>query len=139
MQSAAADLPPDLTNFPPETRELIRAAWPEAARLLPEASLAICLDGAHRLVGAGVGLAPLVSYLRTVPAVAKQGGDAVLTHTIATAVSIATHADGRATDAFLSALPTVARRLITTDALLAFLDVIDEITALAPRGLPDLF
>jgi hypothetical protein len=139
MQSPAAEHPPDLTNFPSETRELIRAAWPEAARHLPEASLATWLEGAHRLVGTGVGTAPLVSYLRTVPAVAKQGGDAVLAHTIATAVSIATHADGRATDAFLSALPTVARRLITTDTLLAYLDVIDEITALAPRGLPDLF
>jgi nitric oxide reductase NorD protein len=139
MQSAAAELPPDLTGFPPEAHALLRAAWPEAVRqLLPE-QVEPWLAGARRLVEGGAGLAPLVTYLRTVPAVAKQGGDAVLVHTIATALSVASHADGRATDAFLSALPIVTRRLITSDTLLAFLDVVDEITALAPRGLADLF
>ncbi len=139
MQSAAAELPPDLTGFPPEAHELVRGAWPEAVRQLPPDQLNTWLDGARRLVGTGAGLAPFVTYLRTVAPVAKQGGEAVLAHTIATALSIANHADGRATDAFLSALPIVTRRLIAADTLLAFLDVVDELTALAPRGLADLF
>jgi nitric oxide reductase NorD protein len=127
--------PADLIHFPPEARELVRAAMPEAEKQLSPEQLQVWLEGARRLVSAGPGLGPLVTYLRTVPPAVRQGGDAVLLHTIATAVSLATHADGRATDAFLSALPTVARRMITADALLSFLDVVDEVAALAPRGL----
>jgi nitric oxide reductase NorD protein len=139
MQSAGAESRPDLTDFRADARDLIRDAWPEAARQLAPGQLETWLDGARLLAGAAVGFGPLVTYLRTVPAVAKQGGDAVLGHTIATALSVATHAGALATDAFLSALPAVTRRLITADALLAFLDVVDEITALAPRGMADLF
>jgi hypothetical protein len=137
--TATADLSPDLTGFPSEAHELVRGAWPEAQRQLSPEQLHVWLDGGRRLVGAGAGLAPLVSYLRTVPGIVKQGGEVVLAHSIATALSIATHADGRTTDAFLSALPTAARRLVTPDSLLGFLDVVDEIAALAPRGLADLF
>jgi nitric oxide reductase NorD protein len=139
MQPTDDELPQDLTDFAPEARKLVRDALPDAANQLPAEQLATWLEGARRLLETGVGLAPLASYLRTVPAVAKQGGEAVLVRTIATALSVATRADARATDAFLRALPLIARRLITGDVMLAFLDAADEITAVAPRVLADLF
>ena len=112
---------------------------PAATKQLPPELLATWLEGARRLAEIGADAAPLATYLRTVPAFAKQGGDAVLVHTIATALSVATRADTRATDAFLSALPIVARHLVTRDGMAAFLDVVDELAALAPRGLADVF
>jgi nitric oxide reductase NorD protein len=139
MQSADDHFLRDLNHFPPEARKLVREALPDAANQLPPEQLARWLEGARRLLETGVGLVPLASYLRTVPAVAKQGGEAVLIHTIATALSVATHAGARAADAFLRALPLIVRRLITGDAMLGFLDAADEITALAPRALADLF
>lgn len=120
-------------------RELVHGALPSAAKQLSPELLATWLEGARRLADISADAAPLGSYLRTVPAFAKQGGDAVLVHTIATALSVATHSDARATEAFLSALPIVARHLVTRDAMGAFLDVVDELAALAPRGLSVLF
>ena len=76
-----------------------------------------------------------MSYLRTVPGVAKQGGEAVLIHLVASVLSTAGCADGRTADAFLCGLPNVARRLSTEDVLHAYLDLVDELVALAPRGL----
>ena len=110
-------------------------AWSEAAAQLAPEQLYIWLEGARRLAGAGVGLSPLVSYLRTVPGFAKQGGEAVLIHLVASVLSTASCADGRTTDALLSGLPNVARRLNTGDMLLAYLDLVDELVALVPRGL----
>jgi nitric oxide reductase NorD protein len=112
---------------------------PAAAKQLAPELLATWLEGARRLAELGADAAPLASYLRTVPAFAKQGGDGVLVHTIATALSVATHADTRAADAFLSALPIAARHLVTRDGMAAFLDLVDELVALAPRGLADVF
>ncbi len=129
----------DLTAFPPELRALVRAALPEAARLLTPDQTQVWFDGARRLAEGGSGLAPVVTYLRAVPAIGKQGGGKIIAHVVATALSLATDAEGRAVDAFLSALPIVAHRLHTPDALAGFLDVVDEIAALAPRGLVPMF
>jgi hypothetical protein len=129
----------ELAGFRPDARELIRAALPAAATQLSPELVAGWVEGARRLAQTGSDLEALASYVRTVPAFAKQGGEAMLGHTIATALSVATHAGMRATAAFLSALPIAARHLITSDGMAAFLDVVDELAALAPRGLPDMF
>ncbi|MEO8630259.1 MAG: VWA domain-containing protein [Betaproteobacteria bacterium] len=139
MQSdETADIP-DLTDLSPQARELLRVAMPEAQRALNPDQLQIWVDGARQLIQTDVGLAALVTYVRAIPQLAKQAGTAVMTHAIATVVSIATHADGTAADAFLSALSTASRRLITAGSLLGFFEVVDEITALAPRALVPMF
>ena len=135
MHSTADNFSELLSEFPAEAREMVQAAWSEAAGQLTREQLPIWLEGARRLAGARVGLGPLVSYLRTVPGVAKQGGEAVLIHVVATVLSTATCTDGGTADAFLCSLPNVARRLISGDALLAFLDLVDELITLAPRSL----
>jgi len=124
-----------LTECSPEFEALLSAALAEARRWLTPAQIEVWLDGARRLADACGGLEPVGTYLRVVPAVARQGGDAALTRIVATAVTIAAEAHGHAVDAFLSALPIAARHLYTPDSLAAFLDVVDEIAALAPGGL----
>ena len=93
------------------------------------------MEGARRLADACGGLEPVGTYLRVVPAVAKQGGDAALPRIIATALSVTAQTRDHAVDAFLSSLPIAARHLYTPDSLAAFFDVIDEIAALAPGAL----
>jgi nitric oxide reductase NorD protein len=117
----------------------VQTALPDAARTLTPGQMQVWLAGAHRLAEEGGGLGPVVTYLRVVPAVAKQGGDQVLEHIAATAVTVAAQAGGRAADAFLSALPIAARRLYAPGSLAGFLDVVDEVAALAPSGLVPMF
>ena len=116
----------------------MRDALPEAQRHLTPEQVGTWVEGARRLAEVGAGPAPLVTYLRIVPVVGRQAGDAVLAHIISTALSIGTHADGRAVDAFLSALPVAARRLYTAETLTGLLDVVDEVAALAPRVLTSM-
>ncbi|PWT73307.1 MAG: VWA domain-containing protein [Proteobacteria bacterium] len=129
----------DLSRFSQEARELVRDAMQEAERHLTAQQIEIWLDGAHRLSEAHVGLGPMVSYLRVAPVIGRQVGEKVLGHIVATALSIAAHADATALEAFFSALPIAARRLYTPDALASFLDIVDELTALAPRGITPMF
>jgi len=130
---------PDLGAFAPEARALVLAALPDATASLAPHQIQTWLDGARRLAEAGGGLGPVVTYLRVVPGLAKEGGEAVLAHVLATALSVATHAGSRATDAFLSALPAARQRLSPPDSLDDVLDVVDELAPLAPRGLLPLF
>ena len=131
--------PIDLTPFPPDAREVVRAALPDAERHLTPSQVQLWLDGARGLMEHGGGMGPVVTYLRIVPAIAKQTGEPVLAHVIATALWIATHAGARAVDAFLAALPVAGRRLYTAEALGGFLDVVDEVATLAPRALASMF
>ena len=68
MHSTAADL----TAFPPDARELVRAAVPEAEQQLSSEQLQVWLEGARRVAAAGTGLSPLIAYLRTMPALARK-------------------------------------------------------------------
>jgi len=131
--------PIDLTPFPPDVRKVVRAALPDAERYLTPSQLQTWLEGARGLLDQSAGMDPVVAYLRSVPPIAKQGGEPAMERVIATALSIATHADGRTVDAFLAALPIAVRRLYTAEALTEFLDLVDELAALAPSGLTSMF
>jgi len=118
-----------------ELDALLPPALAEARGWLTPGQIEVWLDGARRLAEACGGSEPLATYLRVVPVVAKQGGDAVLLRIIAIALSVASEARDRAVNAFLCALPIAARHLYTPDSLAAFLDVVDEIAGLAPSAL----
>jgi hypothetical protein len=53
---------------------------------------------------------------------------------MATALSIALRTDPGTTETFFTALAIASRRLIATEALLGFLEVVDEVAALARAG-----
>lgn len=124
-----------LRLLPGSLREAARSLAEDALRQLPPQDHAAWVEGALELNARGVSASALLAYMRLTPSVVRQTNISVLAHAIATAVSIAIRTDSGVVETFFNALATAARRLITADALLGFLDVVDEVAALAPRGL----
>jgi len=124
-----------LSQLPPELREAARALAEEGLSQLPQELHAAWIDGALQLAARGLNASVLLAYLRLTPAVIRQGGAALQAHAMATARSIALRTDPGTTETFFTALAIASRRLIATEALLGFLEVVDEVAALAPRGL----
>lgn len=124
-----------LTQVPAPAREPVRALAEEGLSQLPQDLHAAWIDGAFQLAARSLSASVLLAYLRLTPPVIRQGGATLQAHVIATALSIALRADPATTETLFTALATATRRLITTEALLGFLEVVDEVAALAPRGL----
>jgi nitric oxide reductase NorD protein len=131
---------PDLLDpLPPAARELIAAAWPQASRGLPAESQRGLLEGVKLMLDARSGMGPVVTYLRAVPEVLRESGLSLLPGIVGVTLSIAQRADPRAVDAFLDTLPQASRRLIQPGAMHGYLELIDELSELAPRALVPLF
>jgi hypothetical protein len=131
----SAELDHFLASLPAQTREPARALAEDGVHQLPQELRAAWIDGASQIASRSLTASVLLAYLRLTPPVVRQGGSALLAHVIATAVSIALRTDPATAETFFTALATAARRLPVNDALLGFLDVVDEVAALAPRGL----
>ena len=128
-----------LGELEPGARSLVEGAWPEAAGVLDPEGLRAWIGGAKLLLDAGAGGAPVVTYLRSALAVARDAGEGFLPQIVGVCLAVLRHADARALDAFLDSLPQAARRLGQADALPAYLDLVQELSGLAPRGLTPLF
>jgi nitric oxide reductase NorD protein len=139
VHSPTIPFPELLDPLPPAARELIAAVWPQAARGLPAESQRGLLEGIQLILDAGSGMGPVVTYLRTVPEVLREAGLTLLPGIVGVSLSILQRADARAVDAFLDTLPQAYRRLIQPGAMHGYLDLIDELSELAPRGLVPLF
>src|SRR5688500_14041156 len=128
-----------LDPLPPAARELIAAAWPQASRGLPAESQRGLLEGIKLMLDARSGMGPVVTYLRTVPEVLRDAGLSLLPGIVGVSLSILQRADARSLDAFLDTLPQAYRRLVQPGAMHGYLDLIEELSELAPRGLVPLF
>lgn len=131
----SAELDRLLVHVSPHTREPARALAEDGLQQLPLDLHAAWVEGAVQLTARSLTASVLLAYLRLTPPVIRQGGAALQAHVIATALSIATRADAATAETFFNALALATRRLITVESLLGFLDVVDEVAALAPRGL----
>jgi hypothetical protein len=131
---------PDLLDpLPPAARELIASAWPQASRGLPADTQRGLLEGIKLILDARAGMGPMVTYLRTVPELLREAGLSLLPGIVGVSLSIAQRADARALEAFLDALPQAQRRLIQPGAMHGYLELIDELSELAPNALLPLF
>ena len=139
MQPTPVSFPELLDPLPPAARELVAAAWPQATRGLPGESQRGLLEGVKLMLEARSGMGPVVTYLRTVPDVLRDAGLSLLPGIVGVSLSIAQRADPRALDAFLDSLPQAARRLMQPGAMHGYLELIDELSELAPRALVPLF
>lgn len=136
---ALGELADLIDRLPGDARALVAGVWPESGQRLGRARARIWLEGARRLLESGAGLAALVSYLRELPAVAAEREEYFLEHAIDVCQSILRGADRRALETFLESLPLASRRLASPDELNEYLDLIRELSGLAPLGLTPLF
>jgi nitric oxide reductase NorD protein len=139
MPTVTAHLDPLIAVLPAEAQQFIVAALPDARRVLSVDALAAWIDGVRRLLDAGSGLGPVVTYLRTVHAAVGETHEALLPQLIGVCLSILRQADARALDAFLSSLPQAQRRLNDAAGLHAYLELVDELAGLAPSGITPMF
>jgi hypothetical protein len=131
---------PDLLDpLPPAARELTAAAWPQASRGLPAETQRGLLEGIQRMLDARSGMGPVGTYLRTVPEVLRESGLSLLPGIVGVSLSIVQRADAHALDAFLDTLPQAYRRLIQPGAMHGYLELIDELSELAPQALVPVF
>ena len=128
-----------IAALPPDARPLIATALPEASRVLSADALKGWVEGVKLLLDAGSGLGPVVSYLRTVHAAVRESDETLLPQIVGVCLSVLRQADPRALDAFLSSLPQAVRRLKDKAGLHGYLDLVDELAGLAPRGITPMF
>ncbi len=139
MQIATAELESLTQTLPDSAQHLVASALPDALRRLTPAAVRGWVEGVKLILDAGSGLGPVVTYLRTVPAVAYEAGEEHLPRIVGACLSLLRHADPRTVDTFLDSLPLVVRRLHQPGALHGYLDVVDELAGLAPAGLVFMF
>jgi hypothetical protein len=122
-------------HLAPAAREPARSLAEDGLRQLPAELHDAWLDGAAQIAARNLSATPVLAYLRLTPVVLRQGGAPVQAHVVATTLSILMRSDAATAETFFMALATAARRLVTAESLLGFLEVVDEVAALAPRGL----
>lgn len=118
-----------------DVRTLVKTAAPEALRTFSEDGLSAWLDGIRAIVDSGAGLAPLVTYLGSVPAMVREVGESQLIHLVRTTEVVAKQAGNRSADAMLQSLPQVARKLGDADEFGLVLEIFADLAHSAPRAI----
>jgi len=139
VQPVAEAYPELYAGLTPQARELIAAAWDEAARGLSHEDQRALLGGAGRLLQAGCGMAAIVSYMRAAPLLLRTHGERSLAALLGVSLSILQRAGSFALDALLDTLPQAMRRLPAGEQLHGYLEIVEELSEAAPDVLNALF
>jgi uncharacterized protein YegL len=123
-----------LTALGPQAHELVRASWADASRAFGESGLTRYLEGARELSTAGLGWSVVLTYLREVPAIAREVGEGAALRTVDTALSIYAGTEARTTEQVFATAVLAARRFRDDAQFIAFLEFLAELAALAPAG-----
>lgn len=124
-----------LERFSPELRQALEATLHEAARAMPPAAFQHYLEGAGGLAELGRGEDLVVTYLQEMPLVARELGAEAVTASVLAAMKLASMTSGEVVALFFSSLPTAAQRLGDIDLFRAYLELLHQMAARAPRGL----
>lgn len=125
----------ELCAYAPELGHTLDATFHEAARILSPAGLKDYLDGARGFVTLGRGAQLLVTYLETIPLVAKECGEDVVRDCVHSVMKLASMTSGEVLTLVYATLPTAASRLGDPELLRGYLQLLHRLVAKAPRGL----
>ncbi len=129
------DYRPDLLAVAPDLADTLDATLHEAARVLSPAGLRDYLDGARALIGLGRGKELLATYLETMPLVARECGEDVISDCVGAVLQLSSMTSGQVLTLVFATLPTAATRLADPDMLRGYLSLLHRLAARAPRGL----
>jgi len=116
-------------------RDALEGSFQEAQRVMSPNGLKTYLDGVTALCNLGKGDDALVSYLEEMPEVAREIGEDAVGETVYTALKLSSQTSGAVLTLLFSSLPTAARRLGDIAVYKGYLNLIERMVALAPRGL----
>ncbi len=119
----------------PATCELLENAWPEATKVFSARGLDNYVKGAAALRSLGRGSELVHAWIDSAPQVAKEIGEDVVGELAATALMLASKTSGSVIELVLATSPTAARRLADSTLFMQYLQFLNTLVALAPRGL----
>ena len=117
------------------SREVLRAAWQEATRVFNTAGLHNYLTGARSLKSLGRGCEPVIAFLENAPQVARDIGQDSIPDLIQTGMMMASKTSGAVITLIFATAPTAAKRLGDASLFESYLQLLNLLSAQAPRGL----
>jgi len=123
-----------LEDLSPHTRDVLEAAWHEAAKTFPPRGLDNYLKGVSAIRGLGRGDALGETWIERAPMVAREVGEDVLADLATASLMLASKTSGAVIELLLASAPTAASRLGDANLFLKYLQFINTLIAQAPRG-----
>ncbi len=129
------DHPELLADLPHGAQDVLRAAWSEAARVFSSRGLDNYLKGALALHHLGRGEELVVSFIQTMPEVARAIGEDVLPDIVNFLLGMASKTSGAVLALIVGTAPLAATRLGDEELFRHYLNVLSIVLAQVPRGL----
>jgi nitric oxide reductase NorD protein len=129
------DYPEVLEDLPSEAQDVLRASWAEAARVFSSRGLDNYLKGALALHQLGRGDGLVVSFIQSMPEVARAIGEDVLPDVVNFLLGMASKTSGAVLSLMVGTAPLAASRLGDETLFRHYLNVLSIVLAQAPRGL----
>ena len=124
-----------LADLPHDAQDVLRAAWSEAARVFSARGLDNYLKGAVALHHLGRREELVVSFIQTMPEVARAIGEDVLPEVVNFLLGMASKTSGAVLTLIVGTAPLAASRLGDEELFRHYLSVLSIVLAQAPRGL----
>ncbi|MBX6419811.1 MAG: nitric oxide reductase activation protein NorD [Nevskia sp.] len=124
-----------LDELPGGAQDYLRASWNDAARAFSARGLDHLLKGAVALHELGRGEELVVSFLQSMPEVARAIGEDVLPDLVNFLLGMASKTSGQVLALICGTAPLAASRLGDAELFRGYLQVLEILLAQAPRGL----
>ena len=122
-------------ELPSGAQDVLRASWNEAARAFSSRGLDNFLKGAVALHQLGRGEELVVTYLQSMPELARAIGEDVLPDVVNFLLAMASKTSGQVLALIVGTAPMAGQRLGDEELFRQFLSVLSLMLAQAPRGL----
>lgn len=115
--------------------EVLEATWHEAARVFSPQGLQAYLEGAAGIKSLGRGTDLVASFIVSAPLVAKEIGEQAVPELLSAAIKMYSKTSAEVLSLVFSTASTAANRLGELDLFNAYLNLLDNLVAKAPRAI----
>ncbi|HDR29876.1 nitric oxide reductase activation protein NorD [Rhodovulum sp.] len=116
-------------------RAILDQCWPDAIRVLSPRGLDNWLKGAVALGHMGRGDHIVRTWIKVVPTLARDLGEDIIPDFAQALLGFASRTSGAVIERVIATAPTASRRLSDPDLFRAYLQLLNQLLAQAPRGL----
>lgn len=124
-----------LESLEAESRSLLENTWPEAVRIFSSRGIDNYLKGASALQGLGRGRELVDAWINSVPRVAREIGDDIISDLATACLKLASKTSGSVIEMIIVTSVTAAGRLGDSDLFRSYLQFLNTLIAQAPRGI----
>jgi len=124
-----------LEDLGEQASEVLEATWHDAVRVFSPRGLEAYLKGAAGLKSLGRGTDLVISYIETAPLVAKEIGEQAVPELLSTAIQMYSRTSAEVLSLVFSTASTAASRLGELDLFKAYLSLLNNLVAKAPRAI----